>query len=112
MIDKKYNSKEYEYIISKLNILNSYIKDLQKREKEAKISEKNVFDKLIIFYSKKRDALNEPLSQYYSILNSKYKERIPFLIKNWEREFNELKRQNIFNFNSIDVEKMKIKKIK
>ena len=112
MINKKYSSKEYEYIVSKLNILNGYIKDLEKRKKTAKTSEKNVFDKLISFYSKKRDDLNEPLSQYYSILSCKYKERIPFLLKNWEREFNELKRQNIFSFNSIDVETMKIKKIK
>jgi len=107
-----YSSERYKYILDRIKVLDGYIIDLQKRKETARVDESLIFDNLIKFYEDRKECLIRPLSQYYVITHSTNKSKIPFFIQQWEREFDELKRKEIFEFPSIDVAKAKIKRIK
>lgn len=115
-IKKIMDSDNVKYLKKRINILDKLLDELRKKRnktiKSMKCNDLEVIIFLINYYSDKKEYCEQALLKLYAIINSKNKDKIPYFIFRWNEEIDYLKKEGKFDFQEIDIKKVKYKKVK
>lgn len=112
-------SDKVKFLKDQISLLDKLIDDLKKKRnniikklKNNKIKDLEVVIFLINYYSDKKEFCEQALLKLYAIINSKNKNKIPYFIERWNEEIELLENEGKFDFQKVNVKKLKYKKVK